>query len=139
VARAFAAARNEIIDAAPDRAGGHRSSRRRSTMSELVVAATDANFQSEVVDSKVPTLVDFWAPWCGPCKALTPVLEEIAGEFKGKLKVVKVNTDENPDVAMKHNIRSIPTVLLYKNGQVKETIVGALPKRHFVDMVQKHL
>jgi len=108
-------------------------------MSELVVAATDATFKSEVVDSAVPTLVDFWAPWCGPCKVLTPILEEIAIEFKGRVKVVKVNTDENPEVAMSHNIRSIPTVLLYKNGQVKEAIVGALPKRNFVDMVQKHV
>jgi len=108
-------------------------------MSDLVVAATDATFKSEVVDSTVPTLVDFWAPWCGPCKSLSPVLEEIANEYKGRVKVVKVNTDENQDVAMKHNVRSIPTVLLYKDGRIVEQIVGALPKRHFVDMVQKHL
>jgi len=108
-------------------------------MSDLVVAATDASFKTEVVDSQVPTLVDFWAPWCGPCKALSPILEELAAEFKGRLKVVKVNTDDNPDVAMRHNIRSIPTVILYSAGQVRETIVGALPKRNFVDMVQKHL
>jgi thioredoxin 1 len=108
-------------------------------MSELVVAATDASFKTEVVESQVPTLVDFWAPWCGPCKALSPILEEIAAEFKGRVKVVKVNTDDNPDVAMRHNIRSIPTVILYNAGQVRETIVGALPKRNFVDMVQKHL
>jgi thioredoxin 1 len=108
-------------------------------MSDLVVAATDATFKSEVVDSTVPTLVDFWAPWCGPCKSLSPVLEEIANEYKGRVKVVKVNTDENQDVAMKHNVRSIPTVLLYKDGRIVEQIVGAMPKRHFVDMVQKHL
>jgi len=108
-------------------------------MSKLVVEAGDTTFKGEVLDSKVPTLVDFWAPWCGPCRALGPVIEEIATEFDGKLKVVKVNTDESQEVAMRHNIRSIPTVLLFKNGQVVETIVGAMPKRHFVDMVQKHL
>jgi thioredoxin 1 len=108
-------------------------------MSELVVNASESTFQTEVVDSKVPTLVDFWAPWCGPCKALTPVLEEIANEFKGRVKVVKVNTDDNPDVATRHNVRGIPTVLLYKDGKVVESIVGALPKRAFVEMVQKHL
>jgi thioredoxin len=129
----------EGFDAAPSRAGEHRLLKEVVAMSDLVVAATDATFKGEVVDSTVPTLVDFWAPWCGPCKVLSPILEEIAVEFKGRVKVVKVNTDENPEVAMSHNIRSIPTVLLYKSGQVKETIVGALPKRNFVDMVQKHV
>jgi thioredoxin 1 len=108
-------------------------------MSELVGNATESNFQTEVVDSKLPTLVDFWAPWCGPCKALSPVLEEIANEYRGRIKVVKVNTDDNPDVAMRHNVKGIPTVLLYKGGRVVETIVGNLPKRAFVEMVQKHL
>ena len=108
-------------------------------MSENVVAATDASFKSEVLQSKVPTLVDFWAPWCGPCKAVAPVLEEIAQEFTGRLKVVKVNTDESLEVATQHNIRSIPTVLLFKDGQVVDMAIGALPKRHFVEMVEKHL
>ena len=108
-------------------------------MSDLITAATDANFKTEVVDAALPTLVDFWAPWCGPCKAVAPVLEEIAAEFTGKVKVVKVNTDDNQMVAMQHNIRSIPTVMLFKGGQVVAQVVGALPKHKFVEMLQKNL
>jgi thioredoxin 1 len=108
-------------------------------MSDLITAATDANFKAEVVDAAVPTLVDFWAPWCGPCKAVAPVLEEIASEFKGRVKVVKVNTDDNQMVAMQHNIRSIPTVMLFKAGKVVDQVIGAMPKRNFVEMLQKHL
>ena len=108
-------------------------------MNKLVVEAGDATFQSEVLDSKLPTLVDFWAPWCGPCRSLAPIIEELATEFDGKVKVVKVNTDASHGVATKLNIRSIPTVALFKNGAVVETIVGALPKRHFVEMLQKHI
>ena len=107
-------------------------------MSKLVEAG-DATFKNEVLDSKLPALVDFWAPWCGPCRALAPIIEELASEFDGRLKVVKVNTDDSPDVAMRHNIRSIPTVVLFKSGQVVETIVGALPKRRFVEMLEKHV
>jgi thioredoxin 1 len=110
-----------------------------STMSKLVVEAGDATFKNEVLDSKLPTLVDFWAPWCGPCRHLAPIIEELATEFDGRLKVVKVNTDDSQEVATRHNIRSIPTVALFKDGHVVETIVGALPKRHFVEMLQKHL
>jgi thioredoxin 1 len=108
-------------------------------MSDLITAATDATFKTEVVDAAVPTLVDFWAPWCGPCKAVAPVLEEVATEFKGKIRVVKVNTDDNQMVAMQHGIRSIPTVMLFKGGKVVDQIVGAMPKRSFVEMIQKHL
>ncbi|UCE01875.1 MAG: thioredoxin [Candidatus Latescibacterota bacterium] len=108
-------------------------------MSEAVGAATDANFKSEVEDSGVLTIVDFWAPWCGPCRALSPVIAELAQEYGGRIKVLKLNTDENPEVAMKHRIQSIPTVMLFKNGQVVEQVVGAYPKRHFVDLVEKHL
>ena len=108
-------------------------------MSNAVAAATDANFRSEVEESSIPVLVDFWAPWCGPCRALTPVIEELAGEYDGRIKVLKLNTDENPEVATRLSIRSIPTVLLFKGGQIVEQTVGAMPKRHFVDMLDKHL
>ncbi len=108
-------------------------------MSDLISAATDATFKSEVVDAALPTLVDFWAPWCGPCKAVAPVLEEIASEYKGRVKVVKVNTDDNQLVAMQHNIRSIPTVMLFKGGKMVAQVIGAMPKRTFVEMLQKHL
>ena len=108
-------------------------------MSNAVAAATDANFKTEVEDSTVPVLVDFWAPWCGPCRALTPVIEELSSEYDGRVKVLKLNTDENPEVATKLGIRSIPTVLLFSKGQVIEQTVGAMPKRHFVDMLEKHI
>jgi thioredoxin 1 len=108
-------------------------------MSNAVAAATDTNFKTEVEESTVPVLVDFWAPWCGPCRALTPVIEELASEYNGRIKVLKLNTDENPEVATRLSIRSIPTVLLFDKGQVVEQTVGAMPKRHFVDMLDKHL
>ena len=108
-------------------------------MSNAVAAATDANFKTEVEESTVPVLVDFWAPWCGPCRALTPVIEELSSEYDGRVKVLKLNTDENPEVATRLSIRSIPTVLLFNGGQIVEQTVGAMPKRHFVDMLEKHL
>ena len=108
-------------------------------MSDLITAATDANFKTEVVDAALPTLVDFWAPWCGPCKAVAPVLEEIAAEFTGKVKVVKVNTDDNQMVAMQHNIRSIPTVMLFHGGQVVDQFVGVQPEAAIRAMLDKHL
>jgi thioredoxin len=110
-----------------------------TAMSELVGVATDANFKTEVEDSKLPTLVDFWAPWCGPCRAVGPVIEELAREYSGRIKVLKLNTDENPDVPTQHRIQGIPTVILFKDGRVVDQIVGAYPKRHFVDMIEKHL
>jgi thioredoxin 1 len=108
-------------------------------MSELVGAATDDTFKAEVEQSQLLTLVDFWAPWCGPCRALVPVIEELAKQFAGRLKVVKVNTEDSPEVAMRHGVLGIPTVMLFKDGKVVDQIVGAYPKRHFVDMIEKHL
>ena len=108
-------------------------------MSQTVGVATDANFKAEVEDSKLPTLVDFWAPWCGPCRVVGPIVEDLAKEFSGRLKVMKLDVDENPQVAMKLKITGIPTVLLFKNGQIVDQAVGALPKRLFVDMIEKHI
>lgn len=94
---------------------------------------TDATFEKEVLQSNLPVLVDFWAPWCGPCKMVTPILEELAGEYGGRLKVAKLNVDDNPGTAAKYGIFSIPSILLFKGGQVATQIIGAVPKKHFVE------
>ncbi len=96
---------------------------------------SDNNFADEVEQSDIPVLVDFWAEWCGPCKMIAPVLDEIANEYAGKVKVGKVNVDVNPQVSVKYGIRSIPALLIFKNGEVAEQIVGAVPKVH----IKKHL
>ena len=103
------------------------------------ITVNDANFQAEVLTSDRPVLVDFWAVWCGPCKMIAPVVEEIANEYDGKLKVTKMDVDSNPRTAMEYGIRSIPTLLIFKEGRVIEQIVGAVPKRHLVDKVTQHL
>jgi thioredoxin 1 len=98
-------------------------------MAGTVSEVTDTNFQAEVIESDVPVLVDFWAPWCGPCRMVAPVVEEIAQEKGDALKVVKLNIDENQDTAMQFNVLSIPTLMLFRDGQVAKTVVGAYPKR----------
>jgi thioredoxin 1 len=103
------------------------------------LAATDLNFDAEVLQSDLPVLVDFWATWCGPCKMVAPILEELAGEYSGKLKVAKVDVDQNPAIAGKYGIRSIPSLFLFKNGQVVEQIVGALPKPAIIKKIEGHL
>ena len=100
---------------------------------------TDATFKQEVLDSDVPVLVDFWAPWCGPCRMVAPVVDEIAEQYGSQLKVVKVNTDENPSVASQYGIRSIPTLMIFKGGQRVDIVVGAVPKSTLAQSVEKYL
>lgn len=98
-----------------------------------------ADFEKEVLQADIPVLVDFWAEWCMPCRMVSPILDELAEEYAGKLKVVKVNVDEEPDLASRFGIVSIPTILLFKNGQVAAQQVGAAPRQVFEQMIQPHL
>jgi thioredoxin len=98
-------------------------------MAGTIAEVTDNTFQAEVIESDVPVLVDFWAPWCGPCRMVAPVLEEIASEKGAALKIVKLNTDENQQTAMAYEVLSIPTLILFKHGQIAKKVVGAYPKR----------
>ncbi len=100
---------------------------------------TIANFEAEVLSSTSPVLVDFWAEWCGPCKMLSPTIDELAGEYLGKVKFGKVNIDSEQDLAVRYNIQSIPTVLLFKGGQISGQVVGMGPKKKFKDAIDKQL
>jgi thioredoxin 1 len=102
-----------------------------------VQEVTDASFDGEVLKSDVPVLIDLWAPWCGPCKAISPVVEELAKEYSGRLKVVKMNVDDNPQTPSRYGVRSIPNLILFKNGQVRDQIVGAVPKAHLVKAIDQ--
>jgi thioredoxin 1 len=102
-------------------------------------AVTDETFEQEVIESSVPVLVDFWAPWCGPCRMVAPVVDEIAEQYVGQVKVVKVNTDDNPGVASKYGIRSIPTLMIFKGGQRVDMVVGAVPKTTLANTLEKYL
>lgn len=101
------------------------------------VEISDSTFESEVLKSEVPVMVDFWAPWCGPCKMVAPILEEIASEYDGKLKITKMDVDQNPEVARQFKIMSIPSLLIFKEGKLVDQVVGALPKAQLVDHVTK--
>jgi len=107
--------------------------------SDGIIELNDANFDSEVIHSDTPVLVDFWAPWCGPCRAVAPIVEEISSSYAGKVKVGKLNVDDNQQITMKFGIRSIPTLIVFKGGQAVEQIIGAVPKGEIERAVGKAL
>lgn len=107
-------------------------------MNEHITPITDATFEEEVLKSDTPVLVDYWAEWCGPCKAIAPVLDEIAPEYAGKVKIVKMNIDENPNTPPQYGIRSIPTLMLFKNGSVDSTKMGALSKAQLSEFLDQN-
>ncbi|MFW5722119.1 MAG: thioredoxin [Desulfohalobiaceae bacterium] len=103
----------------------------------MPVAVTDSNFESEVLQCDLPVLVDFWAPWCGPCRAIAPVVEELAKEYAGQVKVAKMNVDENPNSPSKFGIRAIPTLILFKGGEVVDQVTGAVSKASIKELISE--
>ncbi|MBW2313610.1 MAG: thioredoxin [Deltaproteobacteria bacterium] len=104
-----------------------------------IVDVTDQNFEAEVLNSDTPAIIDFWAEWCAPCRAIAPIVKDLADQFDGKVKIVKMNIDENPSTPAKYGVRAIPTVLAFQNGEVVEMLQGARPKGDFEEMAQKLL
>ncbi len=105
----------------------------------MEVVLTDQNFKEEILNSVVPALVDFWAPWCAPCKMVSPAVEEIANQYNGKIKVGKLNVDDAPVIASQYSIMSIPTLMIFKGGEVVDKIIGAVPKEHIEEKVKAHI
>ena len=103
-----------------------------------VTQVSDASFDGDILKSEVPVLVDFWAPWCGPCRSVAPIVDDLATQYAGKIKVAKINVDESTEVAMRYQITSIPTFILFKNGQVADRALGALPKSEFVKLIDRN-
>ena len=106
---------------------------------DVIVHVNDGSFEMEVIKSDKPTLVDFWAPWCGPCKVIAPILEELAVQYADRIKVAKLNVDENPQTATSFGVRSIPTLLLFKEGKLQDTLIGSVPKTRLEDFMKKGL
>ncbi|MCH8055382.1 MAG: thioredoxin [Deltaproteobacteria bacterium] len=104
-----------------------------------IIQVGDDNFEAEVIRSDLPVLIDFWAPWCGPCKSIAPLIEELAGEYEGRLKVTKLNVDDNPMTPSRYGVRGIPNLIILKGGTVKEQIVGVVPKGRLVDAIDRVL
>jgi thioredoxin 1 len=107
--------------------------------SEHLTELSDASFEAEILHSSTPALVDFWAPWCGPCRVVGPIVEELAQQYQGRIKVAKMNVDDNPVTPSKYGIRGIPTLILFKNGEAVDQIVGAVPRGQIEAMLQKAL
>ena len=104
-----------------------------------VKEVSDSSFDGDILKSSVPVLVDFWAPWCGPCRSVAPIIDDLANQYSGKLKVAKINVDESTEVAMRYQITSIPTFIVFKNGQVADRALGALPRSEFVKLIDRNL